>query len=101
MRAHTGIRYLDRQGAALGADLRQLELELMSKLRLVVGIGLCMVLSGCVIGKHPGWEHLDGYLTLELLVGSAEHKPHSTGSDLLEYAVMAKNLPDSRSFRHH
>jgi hypothetical protein len=58
-------------------------------------------LSGCFVGKHAGWEHLDGYFPLELLVGSPEHEPHSAGSDLLEYAVMTKDLPDNWSFRRH
>ena len=45
--------------------------------------------------------HLDRYITFELLVGTPEHQPHSAGSDLLEYAVMAQNLPDNWSLRRH
>ncbi len=35
------------------------------------------------------------------LVFRASDQPHSAGSDLLEYAVMAKNLPDNWGFRRH
>jgi hypothetical protein len=69
-----------------------------------LGEGQCLAteaLSGRFVGKHAGWEHLDGYVTFKLLVGRSENQPHSAGSDLLEYAVMAKNLPDNWGFRRH
>src|SRR5208282_1443922 len=58
-------------------------------------------LSGCFVRKHAGRKDLDGYVPFELLVGSPEHHAHSAGSDLLQHAVMAQNLPDNWSLRRH
>ncbi len=53
-------------------------------------------LNGSVIHFETG-----GTPAIAIPCGAPENQPHSAGSDLLEYAVMAKNLPDNWGFRRH
>src|ERR1700731_666397 len=43
---------MDMQGTAIGADLRR-EIGMIKNLRLMLGVGLCVALCGCVIGSGP------------------------------------------------